>query len=186
MPSQVPALELKLIPGEQQSLISGDLHASQQGFNQNRLIDSNIQQHNITGSEIEPNKPIKLPVQHYVNWWFKPNQQPDSAPRAEIAFPVYELIFLGNDNIPYTLAWGNHESDVPANELINLLSTDQQQQPPSQLVQLGSRQVAGGESRLSPQAKLPWLKWLLWLLLAGAAIPTGTLATRLIRDMQAA
>ncbi len=62
-----------------------------------------------------------------------------TATRAEIAFPVYELIFLGNDNIPYTLAWGNHESDVPANDLINLLSTEQQQQPPSQLVQLGSR-----------------------------------------------
>lgn len=186
MPSQVPALELKLIPGEQQSLISGVLHASQQDFNQNRLIDSNIQQHNITGSEIEPNKPIKLPVQHYVNWWFKPNQQPDSAPRAEIAFPVYELIFLGNDNIPYTLAWGNHESDAPANELINLLSIDQQQQPPSQLVQLGSRQVAGGESRLSPQAKLPWQKWLLWLFLAGVVITTGKMATSLYRDMKAA
>ncbi len=185
MPSQVPALELRLIPGEEQSLVSGVLHASHQGFNQNRLIDSNIQQHNITGSEIEPNKPIKLPVQHYVNWWFKPNQQPDSAPRAEIAFPVYELIFLGNDNIPYTLAWGNHESDVPANDLINLLSTEQQQ-PPSQLVQLGSRQVAGGESRLSPQAKLPWLKWLLWLLLAGAVFTTGKMAASLIRDMKAA
>jgi len=186
MPSPVPVLELKLIPGEQQSLISGVLHASQQGFNQNRLIDSNIQQHNFTGSEIEPNKPIKLPVQHYVNWWFKPNQQPDSAPWAEIAFPVYELIFLGNDNIPYTLAWGNHESDAPANELINLLSTDQQKQPPSQLVQLGSRQIAGGESRLSPQAKLPWLKWLLWLLLAGALVTTGKMAASLIRDMKAA
>ncbi len=185
MPSQVPALELRLIPGEEQSLISGVLHASHQGFNQNRLIDSNIQQHNITGSEIEPNKPIKLPVQHYVNWWFKPIQQPDSAPRAEIAFPVYELIFLGNDNIPYTLAWGNHEADVPANDLINLLSTEQQQHP-SQLVQLGSRQVAGGESRLSPQAKLPWLKWLLWLLLAGAVITTGKMAASLIRDMKAA
>ena len=186
MPSPVTALELKLIPGEEQSLIRGVLHASHQGFNQNRLIDSNIQQHNITGSEIEPSKPIKLPVQHYVNWWFKPNQQPDSAPRAEIAFPVYELIFLGNDNIPYTLAWGNHESDVPANDLINILSTEQQQQPPSQLVQLGSRQVAGGESRLSQQAKLPWLKWLLWLLLVGAVITTGKMATSLIRDMKAA
>ena len=35
MPSPVPAFELRLIPGEQQSLISGVLHASQQGFEQN-------------------------------------------------------------------------------------------------------------------------------------------------------
>jgi len=109
-----------------------------------------------------------------------------AATRAEIAFPVYELIFLGNDNIPYILAWGNHESDAPANELINLLSIDQQQQPPSQLVLLGSRQVAGGKSRLSKQAKLPWLRWYLWLLLVGAVVTTGKMATSLIRDMKAA
>lgn len=185
MPSRVPVLELKLIPGEQQSLISGDLHASHQGFEQKRLFGRNIQQHNISGSDIEASKPIKLPMQNYNHWWFKPKQPLVTAPQAEIAYPVYEMIFLGNDNIPYTLAWGNYESDAPANDLINLLSPDQQQQPQSQLVELGGRQIAGGESRLSAQANLPWLKWILWLLLAGAVITTGKMAQNLFRDMRA-
>ncbi len=95
------------------------------------------------------------------------------------------MIFLGNDNIPYTLAWGNYESDAPANDLINLLSSDQQQQLQSQLVELGGRRIAGGESRLSAQTNLPWLKWILWLLPAGAVITTGKMALNLFRDMRA-
>ena len=94
------------------------------------------------------------------------------------------MIFLGNDDIPYTLAWGNYESDAPANDLINLLSPDQQQ-PQGQLVELGGRQIAGGESRLSAQTNLPWLKWILWLLLAGAVITTGNMALNLFREMRA-
>jgi len=105
-------------------------------------------------------------------------------PQAEIAYPVYEMIFLGNDNFLYTLAWGNYESEAPANDLINPLSPDQQQQPQSQLVELGGRQIAGGESRLSAQANLPWLKWILWLLLVGAVITTGKMALNLFRDMR--
>jgi hypothetical protein len=95
------------------------------------------------------------------------------------------MIFLGNDNFSHTLAWGNYESDAPANDLINLLSPDQQQQPQSQLVELGGRQIAGAESRVSSQTNLPWLKWILWLLLAGAVITTGKMALNLFRDMSA-
>ncbi len=95
------------------------------------------------------------------------------------------MIFLGKDNFSHTLAWGNYESDAPANDPINLLSPDQQQQPQSQLVELGDKQIAGGESRLSAQANLPRLKWILWLLLAGAVITTGKMALNLFRDMRA-
>jgi hypothetical protein len=183
MPSPVLPLELKLIPGEQQSSVAGDLHASREGFEQKRLISSNIQQHNISGSEIEPSKAIKIPAQNYAHWWFKPNQEPVSTPRVEIAFAVYELLFLGNDNGPFTLAWGNHESNAPSNDLVSLLSPNQQQQPSAELVQLGIMQIAAGESRLSPQKKLPWLKWLLWLFLVVAVIITGNMAFSLYRDM---
>ena len=183
MPSPIQALELRLIPGEQQTLINGDLFASQTGFEQKRLIGGNIQQHNISGGEIKPSKSIKLPGQNYVHWWFKPNQQPISPTRAEVAFPVYELLFLGNGKGPFVLAWGNHESEAPSNDLINILSPEQRQQPVSELVQPRTVQTAGGESRLSPQAKIPWLKWLLWLLLAAAVITTAKMALSLYRDM---
>ena len=183
MPSPVQALELKLIPGESQTLINGDLFAGQTGFDQKRLIRSNIQQHNITGGEIRPGKSIKLPTQNYAHWWFKPNQQPIPPIQAEIAFPVYELLFLGNGKGPYILAWGNHESEASSNNLINILSPEQRQQPAGELVQLRSVQTAGGESRLALQAEIPWLKWLLWLLLAAVVITTGKMALSLYRDM---
>jgi len=186
MPSTVPALELRLIPGEQQTSISGDLLASQEGFDQKQIIASNIQQHNISGGEVVPSKSIKIPAQNYAHWWFKPNQEPNSAPRAEIAFPVYELLFLGNDRGPFTLVWGNHEADAPTNDLISILSPEQRAQPTNELVQLRAMQISGGESRLSAQAKLPWLKWLLWLLLVSAVITTGKMAINLFRDMNTA
>jgi hypothetical protein len=185
MPSPAQALELKLIPVDEQSLINGDLFASQTDFDQKRLIGSNIQQHNISGGEIKPSKPIRLPMQNYVHWWFKPNRPPTSPIQAEIAFPVYELLFLGNDNSPFTLAWGNHESEAPSNDLISILNPEQRQRPASELVQLRAVQIAGGESRLSAPVKTPWLKWILWLLLAAAVFTTGKMALSLYRDMNA-
>ena len=95
------------------------------------------------------------------------------------------MLFLGNGNGPFTLVWGNHESEAPSNDLISILSPEQRQQPASELVLLRSVQTAGGESRLSPQAKIPWLKWLLWLLLVAAVITTGKMALSLYRDMNA-
>lgn len=185
MPSSVPALELKLVPGEQQTSLTGDLHASQEGFEQKRLIAGNIQQHNISGSEIEPSKPIKVPQQNYAHWWFKPDQESTPAPQVEIAFPIYELLFLGNDNGPYTLAWGNHESEVRNDELISILNPEQRRNPEGELVKPGKMQIAGGEDRLTPQKKLPWQKWLLWLFLVIAAFTTGNMAISLYRDMNA-
>ena len=185
MPSSVPAVELKLVPVEQQASISGDLHASQAGFEQKRLIARNIQQHNIDASEVEPSKPIKLPDQNYTHWWFKPDQESALAPQTEIAFPVYELLFLGNDNGPYTLAWGNHESEARNNDLLSILSPEQRQNPEGELVNPGKMQIAGGEARLTPQKKLPWQKWLLWLFLVFAAFITGNMALSLYRDMNA-
>lgn len=185
MPSTVAALQLRLIPGEEQTSLTGDLYASATGFEQKRLISSNIQQHNISGSEIEPSQPVIIPTQNYAHWWFKSDQETDSVTQVEIAYPVYELLFLGNDNGPFTLAWGNHESDAPSNSLISLLSPDQQQQPSAGLVQPGKMQIAGGVSRLSPEKKVPWLKWLLWSLLVLAVITTGKMAYSLYRDMNA-
>jgi len=186
MPFAVRALELKLIPAEQQTLISGDLFASQVGFEQKRLISHNFQQHNITATAIEPSNPVKLPRQNYIHWWFRPTQDSISAPLAEIAFPVYELLFLGNDNGPFTLAWGNYESLAPPNQLIGILNTEQQRQPAGELVQLHSIEIAGGKSRLSPREKLPWLKWLLWALLVGTVITAGKMTISLYRDMNTA
>jgi len=186
MPSAVKPHELRLIPGESQTLIRGNLFASKNDFDHKRLIRTDLQQHNITGSDIKPSQPVEIPRENYVHWWFEPKQALPTPPVVEISFPVYEVLFLGTDNGPFTLAWGNYESTAPANALIGILNSDQQnQQTQVRLVQLSAVKIAGGESRLSSEAKLPWLKWLLWLLLIVAVAGTGKMAIILYRDMNA-
>ena len=51
------------------------------------------------------------------------------------------------------------------------------------LVDLRNIQIAGGDSRLVPEAELAWKKWLLWALLIIAAVITGRMALTLYRDM---
>lgn len=182
MPSPVKALTLRIIPGEAQGLINGDLFASEDTFERKHLIRSNIQQHNISNNNIKPSQAIALPLQNYLHWWFKPGQPLASTPQIAITLPVYELLFLGNDNGPFTLSWGNFESGAPTNRLIGMLDNQQ----PGETVQLGAKETAGGVSRLSPTATLPWFKWLLWSLLVLAAFTTGRMALSLYRDMNKA
>lgn len=99
-------------------------------------------------------------------------------------YPRYEVLFLGDGNGPYRLAWGNHAQQIVTAALSDLLDghlEDIQQR--GVLVQLGSTEKAGGETRLSPQATLPWKTWLLWALLVLAALVTGGMAYRLYREM---
>jgi len=185
MPATVRADALRLVPGTEQTLISGDLYASNNDFERKRRIRSGFQQHNITSSEIKPSRAIDLPRQKYKHWWFKPDRELDLPPHVEIAFPLYEMLFLGNDAGPFRLAWGNYETIGLRNDLNGLLS-DEQKQARADLVQLRSIDIAGGEGRLAPAEQLPWLKWLLWLLMLAAVAATAKMALSLLRDMKAA
>jgi hypothetical protein len=183
MPAAVKADHLRLIPANKQSLVVGDLYASKDDFEHKRRIRSNFQQHNITGSGIKPSPIIDLPRQKYLYWWFKPDRKLDSPPHAEIAFPVYEILFLGNDAGPFHLAWGNFETTSLNNDLAGLLS-EEQKQASAGLVQLRNVENSGGIARLSAPERLPWLKWLLWLAMLAAVAATAKMALSLIRDMK--
>ncbi len=183
MPAAVKADQLRLIPATGQTLIGGDLYADNNDFEHKRRIRSNLQQHNISGSAIKPSMAIDLPGQGYKHWWFKPDRVLESPPHAEVAFPVYEMLFLGNDSGPFRLAWGNFEAPALTNDLTGILS-DQQKQTQAELVQLGTVDIVGGEARLAPAAELPWLKWLLWLMMFAAVAVTGKMALSLLRDMK--
>jgi hypothetical protein len=183
MPAAVKADHLRLIPASEQSLVGGDLYASNEDIEHKRRIRSNVQQHNITGSEIKPSPIIDLPRQKYLYWWFKPDRKLDSPPHADIAFPVYEILFLGNDAGPFHLAWGNFETTSLNNDLAGLLS-EEQKQASAELVQLRKVEKSGGIARLSAPEKLPWLKWLLWLAMLAAVAATAKMALSLVRDMK--
>ena len=183
MPTAVKADQLRLVPGTAQSLIGGDLYASNEDFEHKRRVRSKFQQHNISSSEVKPSQAIELPAQNYEYWWFKADRQLESPPHVEIGYPVYEILFLGSETGPFRLAWGNFEATRLGNDLTDLLS-DQQNQVSTELVQLRSVDVAGGEARLAPARKLPWLKWLLWLLMFAAVAATAKMALRLYQDMK--
>lgn len=183
MPAVIKADQLRFIPATEQTLIGGELYASKDDFEHKFRVRRRLQQHNFTDGEIKPSPVIKLPGQKYQHWWFKPDRVLDSPPHAEIAFPVYEMLFLGNDAGPFRLAWGNFEASAPNNDLTGILS-DQQKQTQAELVQLRTVDIMGGEARLTPPVKLPWLKWLLWLLMFAAVAATGKMALSLLRDMK--
>jgi len=183
-PSAVYADAIRIVPGETNSVLSGDLYATWGNTETRKRIKNSFRQHNINADDIKPSKPIKLGRRTYKNIWFTSREELSEAPRVELIYPQYELIFLGDDNGPYTLAWGNHESTSRANDLTAILEGNlQQAQQRGILVRLGSIEESGGPSRLSPQPALPWKKWLLWSLLILAAIITGRMAFKLYNEM---
>lgn len=184
MPSVVYADSLRIIPREAHSMISGDLYASLDLIKNKHRIRSGFSQHNISDDEVKPSKPLKLPQRGYSQMWFTSKKALSAAPAIELTYPAYEIIFLGNGNGPYSLAWGNHASQARVNELSEILEGGlQTPQQRGELVYLKQVQLAGGPSRLSPELKLPWQQWLLWALLVLAVVVTGKMAMTLYREM---
>ncbi len=183
-PSVVAASDLRLTPGEAHSTVNATLYASNGEFKQKRRIHSRFRQHNISSSEVKPSLPVPLPDRNYRQWWVSLESQSAPAPEIELAYPVYEIIFLGNDKIPFTMAWGNYEGQSNRGNLAEFVNRDLSKvENRGSKVNIGSIQTAGGESRLAAKTRLPWSKWLLWVLLILAALVTGRMAFSLYREM---
>jgi hypothetical protein len=183
-PSVVRAEAMRIVPTDANRVINGDLFAIWDNNEDRKPIRTGYRQHNIDADDVKPSKPIGLPRRAYQSIWFTSRAELAEAPRVELIYPQYELIFLGDDIGPYTLAWGNYEGNGEKTDLDGILKTDlKQAQQQGALVTLGSIQESGGPSRLAPQPTLPWKKWLLWTLLILAAIVTGRMALRLYREM---
>jgi hypothetical protein len=187
LPSAVQPTALRIVPADGHSVITGDLYALWDGLDEKRLVKRGFRQHNISGEGVKPSSPIELPQRRLTEIRFTSDTAPTRVPRVELIYPQFEMIFLGDGNAPYRLAWGNHESEAPAAGLDGLLDGDLQDvRENSVAVGLGPRQEAGGRARLEPPATLPWMKWLLWAMLIAAAGITGRMAIRLYREMNAA
>lgn len=183
LPQGLRAHQMRLKPVQQQSFIKGDLYASHEDWKHKITLKRDWQQHSFnTSNEIQASKPVQIKSYNYKNWWFYSNQELDNPPQIEVAFPVYELLFLNNNNGPFKLTWGNFDAFEPANDLIGMLGKSEQETQGEQ-VSLTEIQTAGGASRLTPDETKPWLKWFLWLLLFMAVLVTGMMALSLYRDM---
>ena len=183
-PSAVRAEAMRIVPTDANRVIKGDLYGIWGKTEDRRHIKTGYRQHNLRNDDVKPSKPIRLPRRHYESIWFTAQADLFEAPRVELIYPQYELIFLGDDNGPYTLAWGNYESKGPTTDLTGILKGSlKQAQQQSELVTFGAIQESGGSSRLAPQPTLPWKKWLLWTLLILAAIVTGRMALKLYHEM---
>jgi hypothetical protein len=174
---------MRIIPGDAESVVSGDIYATWSNA-QERKRQSGYRQHNISSDDVKPSRPIKLAHRHYDKIWFSSRADLAVLPRVELIYPQYELIFLGDGNGPYSLTWGNYESQAQIADLGGMLDGNlQQAQQRGTLVSLGSIQESGGPSRLAAQPELPWKKWLLWTLLVLGAIVTGRMAFKLYHEM---
>jgi hypothetical protein len=183
-PSAIKAEAIRIIPANADSVINGDLYGTWGKIEQPTPIRFGFSQHNIADAGVKPSQPIRLPRRAYTSLSFTTKTDLPDTPRIELVYPQYEVIFLGDGNGPYTLAWGNHEFKARTNELSALLEgnlRDAQQR--SAVVRLGSIGEAGGVTRLIAQAELPWKKWLLWSLLVAAALVTGRMSLSLFREM---
>ena len=187
-PSMVTAESMRIVPGDNHSIIVGDLYTSSRSEPDIRqLVETNFRQHNIADAEVQPSRPFNIKRLRPAGIWFSSRSALPTLPRVELGYPQYEVVFLGDGNGPYRLAWGSHATQAPAANLSALLDgslrdTRQRGAP----VRLGPTDEAGGVSRLSPESTLPWQKWLLWGLLILAAIVTGRMAYRLYGEMNAA
>lgn len=184
-PSVVRAETMRIIPGDDHSIIVGDLYVSSSSEpEKRRLAERGFRQHNIDDDEIRPSQPFNMTRLYPARVWFSSNTELPTSPQVELGYPQYEVIFLGDGKKPYRLAWGNHAQQAVSVDLSDLLQANlRDTQQRGELVRLGATEEAGGAERLSPEATLPWKKWLLWALLVAAALVTGRMAFGLYREM---
>jgi len=190
VPAKVYAESLRIIPRVANSVITGKLVGKQLDRQLDDepwvIIQRNFRQHNIANSEVRPSEPIRLAQRPYSSLAFTSANALSAEPAIELIYPQYELLFLGDGNGPYSLAWGNHQSAGPVGDLTAILKGSlQQAQRDAGVAALGKIEESGGAARLAPPSDLPWEKWLLWTLLIFAVIVTGRMAFNLYREMNA-
>lgn len=187
IPSRVRPEALRIIPGDDHSVIRGDLYATWGDLEERQRIHGAFRQHNIGDAEVRPSQPIKLGRRDLKRIWFTSESALDLIPRVELVYPQYEVVYLGDGNGPYRLAWGNFEIETNQSDLRGLLDGSLQDAlERGEQVELGAAETAGGSERLAAKPALPWQKWLLWSFLILAAIVTGRMALRLYREMNPA
>ena len=191
VPAKVYAESLRIIPPATNSVITGKLVGRQvgrrEGGESQVVIQRHFRQHNIANTEVHPSEPIKLAQRSYSRLAFTSANALSAEPAIELIYAQYELLFLGDGNGPYSLAWGNYQSAGPASDLTAILKGSlQQAQRDAGVAGLGRIEESGGVTRLAPPPNLPWAKWLLWTLLILAVIVTGRMAFNLYREMNAA
>jgi len=178
---------MRILPADAHGIVAGDLYARFEGADRQRLLQRDFRQHNIDADDVKPSEPLKLPGRGLTEIRFTSKTGLADAPRVELLYPRYEVVFLGDGNQPYRLAWGNRDSLAQVSGLAELLDGDLgDARLRSAPVALGVPQPAGGPGRLEPHSELPWMKWLLWALLVAAVLVTGRMAIRLYREMNGA
>ena len=185
LPSALQAESFRILPTTDASIIVADVYSGSDEFKNKHRIGRRIKQHNITGTDVRPSSPIKLPGgDGNTRYWFSTQAELVFTPQVELIYPAYELVFLGNGKKPYRVAWGNFESPAVLNGLSGIVDADlrDQQQRGTRII-AGMSQVSGGPARLVAPVTTPWQKWLLWLLLIVAVAVTGKMALGLYRQI---
>ncbi|MEM8497724.1 MAG: DUF3999 family protein [Pseudomonadota bacterium] len=183
IPEGVLPSRMRLQPAQENQIIKGSIFAGEK-YNNKRTLYPNVQQHSLAAAaNIIASPSYAVPSQRYDHWWFVSEATLQEAPLFEIGYKRQQLLFLANGTPPYTLYWGNHEAEPPAQLLRDVLNGDKKQGD-AHKASLAKIEISGGAQRQFPQPTLPWLTWALWLLLTIAAIFTARMAIGLFREMK--
>lgn len=183
IPDGVLPSRMRLQPAKQNQIIKGSIFAGEQ-YKNKRTLFPNIQQHSLSpAANIIASPSYRVPSQRYDNWWFVSEANLREAPLFEIGYKRHELLFLANGTPPYTLYWGNYETEPPAQLLRDVLAGDKKRGNAHE-ASLAVTETSGGAQRQFAQPTLPWLTWALWLLLTIAAVFTARMAIGLFREMK--
>lgn len=186
LPSAIFPESMRIVPATPNSILRGDLYLQMRNNNYRSPVKKGFRQHNLGGAEVKASEPLSLPQYIYTEVWFEFYDEIAAVPRVELIYPQRELVFLGDGNGPYRLAWGNHEVTTSPPSLRGLVEISQDNgDPAASEVTLFAIEEAGGAARLAPAPTLPWKKWLLWAVLIAAALIAARMAFNLYREMNA-
>ena len=184
VPSAISPGELRILPPEANSVLRGDLYLQFNNTEHKSPVSRGFRQHNLVADEVKPSKPLSLPRGFYHRIWFTLEQDLPAPPEAELIYPQYQVVFLGDGKGPYTLAWGNHEVAQAPPNLGDLVEAELHwRDSGSEPVTMLAIEEAGGSERLAPEPELPWQKWLLWAFLILAAAITARMVFKLYHEM---
>jgi hypothetical protein len=111
----------------------------------------------------------------------------DAPPAIEVGWQPQTLVFGARGAGPYRLAYGKAGLTPADASIEQLLAATRDGQPKfvTQLAQLGTPEVLGGEKRLSLSlADRSWRIWILWAVLGTGVLLLGWMAARLARQIK--
>ena len=143
-PSETRPERLSFVAGEGSPGGNGEIHASDDGMQNRRLLNSRIRYYGIDDADDGHGL---SPSENWSRYWFVPKQNPRKI-YVDLIYRNLVVTFIANGNGPYTLAWGNYLEPTTVDGLTRLDLDLAEAYPPAEMVEMSAIEISGDESRL--------------------------------------